>query len=521
MFATWFEANSAEMSERLHHANKATILQEGSPANARERARGWAGVAWGPYGGFLRALQRGLARGGAIDCPVWAFAYDWRQRNATTAELLQAFCEHVLSAAKAEQVILVTHSMGGIVARAALAKKGAFKQKVAGVVHIAQPVLGAPVAYRRFLAGTSRKIDGWTMRYLLGREPADTANIFSALPGAMELLPHDGRTTPTEPAHRKWLVLRRAGADDAHTRFPGLWTLDLYTHDFHPPHLVPETSAVRRQIVDLARNAHRFHREIKVQFHKPTRSVFGTGVMTDSRVVLDMGEKGIVECAVNIEAGRDREGDGTVPAYSGEALFPAERHPADGPIDPELQGQWSIGGVEHDAICKSSKVQEIVIATIRAMMNPPTMARGSVKSEGLAAFKRMAEALAGDRSAEIELRVAKLLAQEGHDVVVLGNPDTLQTPDLTADGGWVEVKLAEGDRESIEGRVRHAFDQIGSSGTVVLVRGKFAKEETSTYEDAAAAALVDRFATQPFPVRVRVIQEAALPPLQFLQESPS
>lgn len=520
MLSTWIDSDSATMRDRLSHHNDASILEDDAPTNAREQRRGWAGIVWDAYGGFLRALQRGVSRGRSLECPVWAFPYDWRHSNDRSAKRLQAAVENILEVEKSEQAIFVTHSMGGIVVRQALREKGAFKKRVAGVVHIAQPVLGAPVAYRRFLFGLSRRIDGWTMRYLMGRTPEDTANLFSVLPGAMELLPHDGRTSAENRAHEKWLKTRSVGQDVASGTFPGKWTLDLYTWASHPPSLTAEDSPVRAAVTSLARAASAFHRALKVEYHKPTRSIVGTSVETDSSVVLQLSEDGLEGCAIDVAAGRDDKGDGTVPKWSAEALFPGEEHPIDRVIEVELQRQWIVEEEEHDQICKSSRVQEVVIATIHAMMNPPTMAAGSVKSEGVAAFLRLVEALAGDRSAEIELRVAKLLAQEGQEVVVLGNPDSTKTPDLSADGGWVEVKLAEGDRASIEGRVRHALDQIGLTGTVVLVRGVQAREPLAAYEEAGAAALIARFGADPFTARVRVIEESVLPPLRILDSQP-
>jgi alpha-beta hydrolase superfamily lysophospholipase len=52
--------------------------------------------------------------------------------------------------------IIISHSMGGLVTRHALAGEGggAVAAKVLGVVHGAQPVHGAPDAYHRAIAGT-------------------------------------------------------------------------------------------------------------------------------------------------------------------------------------------------------------------------------------------------------------------------------------------------------------------------------------------------------------------------------
>jgi len=52
--------------------------------------------------------------------PVHAFGYDFRRSNFDSGDALLAFIANVIASHPgAEQVILVTHSMGGLVARAA------------------------------------------------------------------------------------------------------------------------------------------------------------------------------------------------------------------------------------------------------------------------------------------------------------------------------------------------------------------------------------------------------------------
>lgn len=86
-------------------------------------------------------------------CPVYAFGYDWRQPNAASADRLKERVDEILDEEQASSVVLVTHSMGGIVARAAMLDGVFRRKKVAGAVHIGQPVYGAPSAYRRFVEG--------------------------------------------------------------------------------------------------------------------------------------------------------------------------------------------------------------------------------------------------------------------------------------------------------------------------------------------------------------------------------
>lgn len=53
-----------------------------------------------------------------------------------------------------KQVIVVTHSMGGLVGRALIHPMyGNLQDKVAGIVHGVMPAIGAPAAYKRMRAG--------------------------------------------------------------------------------------------------------------------------------------------------------------------------------------------------------------------------------------------------------------------------------------------------------------------------------------------------------------------------------
>jgi predicted alpha/beta hydrolase family esterase len=62
---------------------------------------------------------------------------------------------HALSR-RAGKVIIVTHSMGGLVARYASQVSGA-KDKILGIVHGVIPDLGSPAAYRRMKVGAKQE----------------------------------------------------------------------------------------------------------------------------------------------------------------------------------------------------------------------------------------------------------------------------------------------------------------------------------------------------------------------------
>ena len=85
--------------------------------------------------------------------PVHAVGYNWLASNALAAKKLRDEINRITAQYNkgqfsCEQVILVTHSMGGLVARACAQLPG-MADKIAGISHGVMPATGAAVAYRR------------------------------------------------------------------------------------------------------------------------------------------------------------------------------------------------------------------------------------------------------------------------------------------------------------------------------------------------------------------------------------
>ena len=156
--------------------------------------RGWGGLAWGFYGSILMYLEKAFNHpkynpNGRH--PVYAFGYDWRKSNSVAASSLVSRVNSVLSSAGADQVILVTHSMGGLVARYACAQLG-LNDKVMGVVHTVQPSNGAAVCYRRFATGADPDIEPepGAIDRILGNLWWKYTAYMSGLSGPVQLLPN-------------------------------------------------------------------------------------------------------------------------------------------------------------------------------------------------------------------------------------------------------------------------------------------------------------------------------------------
>ncbi len=125
--------------------------------------RGWGGVYWNSCGEFLKKLQTrewDQTVNLFFEFPVHVFGYNWTASNGLAGQKLAAEIDRVIQLYRdmgryCDYVILVTHSMGGLVARNACMREG-IKDKVLGIVHAAQPSDGSPAAYWRMKGGFER-----------------------------------------------------------------------------------------------------------------------------------------------------------------------------------------------------------------------------------------------------------------------------------------------------------------------------------------------------------------------------
>jgi pimeloyl-ACP methyl ester carboxylesterase len=123
--------------------------------------------------------------------PVHVFGYNWLGSCKDAGIALAAYLGEVIKAYDQDpfwccQVLLVTHSMGGLVARSCVAEPGV-ADKVAGVVHGVMPAIGAAVAYRRCKVGMADedRIAG----LVIGNNGPKVTAVFAQAPGALQLLP--------------------------------------------------------------------------------------------------------------------------------------------------------------------------------------------------------------------------------------------------------------------------------------------------------------------------------------------
>ncbi len=223
------------------------MLPEGTPQHAEElKRRGWGEVGAMSYAPFLVWLENALHDydgahngirhqliGAALGAskgeqalqkeevalsyryrfPVHAYGYNWLDDNANSAKRLQQRINEIIARyrkekKRCEKVIVVTHSMGGLIARHCSEVLG-MKNKIFGIVHGVMPAIGAPAVYRRMKAGTEnpgKGIKGWLEGHIgskiLGENAAEMTAVLSGAPGPLQLLP-----TPEYGNH--WLKIKQ------------------------------------------------------------------------------------------------------------------------------------------------------------------------------------------------------------------------------------------------------------------------------------------------------------------------
>lgn len=137
--------------------------------------------------------------------PVYACGYNWLASNELAGARLKSRIEQIIAennsgAFKCHQVILVTHSMGGLVARYCAQMPG-MEDKIAGIVHGVMPAVGAAVAYRRCKVGM--KDEDYGAALVIGSTGQEVTAVFAQAPGALQLL-------PSGDYQARWLAVKDA-----------------------------------------------------------------------------------------------------------------------------------------------------------------------------------------------------------------------------------------------------------------------------------------------------------------------
>jgi hypothetical protein len=335
---------------------------------------------------------------------VWAGGYNWLQSNQDSGAAIRELIENTIlpyynegkevvvdapngeggtecrirrrrpNRPLAEQVIVVTHSMGGLVSRALTEIHQC--DKVLGVSHGVQPATGAPSTYKRMRSG----FEG-AEKIILGRHAADMVAILSQAPGGLELLPtadyNDGKpwlkvrekSTRTDKPAVEILALPMGGDPYNEIYLSPAWyglvpdsNLGLMKPGSKmPADLGSGADTQRAELADTINDVRAFHESIEKRYANPTYAhygaqgkrvqpakehdgLFGTSLMESGDLftwgevawegtgvgsldpsqiaVLQDDGKGTLTTTSGLKltlSAPDCPGDGTVPCYSGAA----------------------------------------------------------------------------------------------------------------------------------------------------------------------------------------------------------
>jgi hypothetical protein len=359
-----------------------------------------------------------------FELPVYAVGYNWTDSPENAGQMLASRIGEIIDEAKSvtglcEKVILITHSMGGLVSRAASELSGA-KGKILGIVHGVQPATGAPAAYWRMKAGfeSTGLLDfpGRIASRILGNSGPTVTPVLGNLPGGLSLLPNklhvanDGSKTwltvtqdgkrilerpqsnPYQDIYRIKAIVRPAkGKKPSNNEYWGLVDPDLLDPGnanaqpaaaAGPPNMnsvdasLPASGDPWNQYLKQLKTAEDFHDKLGKQIHPHTFCFRGVGHDTANVVELrvesswiDMdtypkrGFRGFftdasgksMKAVLQDPVG---DGDGTVPRSSAASLdAPGKKSPGDQPIK-----------VMHQPAYESDKAQDYTLQAITALL---------------------------------------------------------------------------------------------------------------------------------------------------------
>jgi len=209
----WGEVHAGSYGELLvdlqRHLDKTFQM---SPHGTREIRHFWLRVMqtlpaqWGVRN-MAKVTEAELEKYAAYQYPVYAVGYNWLESCEVSAHRLRKRIDQIKNfwterKHECRQVIVVTHSMGGLVARACarLSPPGdGTAPDIAGIIHAVLPALGAPVAYRRIACGTEGRrftnglgdnLKAGGIMDIIGESSAQTTPVMALSAGVLQLLPN-------------------------------------------------------------------------------------------------------------------------------------------------------------------------------------------------------------------------------------------------------------------------------------------------------------------------------------------
>jgi pimeloyl-ACP methyl ester carboxylesterase len=220
--------------------------------------------------------------------PIHAMGYNWLQSNKKSgmrvAERIEALMKRYQDQGfKCEKVIVVTHSMGGLVARALIhPAMGNLNHKVLGIVHGVMPATGAAAAYKRMRCGfedpglnSLSPINSITSK-VLGNFGTEVTAVLGNAQGGLELLPSQAYGNNWLRVTHKGQVLKslpqKGDPYEEIYKLPNRWYGLLRNEWLNPARQVDAGFKRTSELLDKAKA---FHNAIATTYHDQSFAHYG------------------------------------------------------------------------------------------------------------------------------------------------------------------------------------------------------------------------------------------------------
>jgi pimeloyl-ACP methyl ester carboxylesterase len=316
------------------------------------------------YGDLALSLHYDLRKqlaSRAVTPAVYCCGYDWRQDNHTSAQRLAKIVDEAQADCDGARVVIVAHSMGGIVSREYCRTLGG-ESKVRALFLLGSPTLGAVSAFDNLRRGLPF-VD--QIRRILNLDRDETRDLLRTLQSVYQLLPNH---VYCSVVRRNWATFDPAQTgynDKANTplgeRNPFFMIADnsnsvLFYRDIYAG--LRDDPKTREAVEKQLARAHVFHAGISVgnsaYVHPSTFSYFCADLDTTGNV--NIGYEGVVVrgddfvVIANLNA-TSVGGDTTVP---GDSANPA-------PVSAPIVERRAFSGIKHVALSSDPSV----IAAVR------------------------------------------------------------------------------------------------------------------------------------------------------------
>ncbi len=222
---------------------------------------------------------------------VYAFGYNWLQSNGRSAKNIAVRIRKVIndlskSGYTCKQVIVVTHSMGGLVGRALIHPDcGNLQDEVLGMVHGVMPAIGAPAAYKRIRAGfedcgLSNGIKESIGAKVAGNFGDEVTAVLANSPGGLQLLPSEsygnGWLRVTHNGHDLEALPRHGDPYNEIYKIRNRWYALLREEWINPARLDEEHGGgTFKRTCDYLDKSQQFHQMIADTFHSNSFAHYG------------------------------------------------------------------------------------------------------------------------------------------------------------------------------------------------------------------------------------------------------